>query len=163
MQISYLADHPEFVTTLASWFYAQWGFFLPGSAVETFVDRIRAHMNRDALPLALVAHAGATLLGSASLRPHDMDNRPHLTPWLGGVYVEQNHRRQRIGATLAQAVEDKAKALGCRVLYLFTFDKEAYYRTLGWDTLEPTEYRGHSVIVMQKRLAQPLVQSTGGG
>lgn len=91
-------------------------------------------------------------LGTASLRSQDMDTRPHLTPWLGRVYVEESHRRQGIGAALASSVQEKTRSLGFPVLYLFTFDKEAYYGRLGWQLLERTEYRGHHVVVMQKEV-----------
>lgn len=54
-------------------------------------------MNRDALPIAWIAHANGQLLGTAALRVHDLEGREDLTPWLGGVFVGTHFRRQGIG------------------------------------------------------------------
>ena len=153
MKIDYLADHPEFVPTLAFWFFEQWGYLRPESVVEDFSERVREHLNRDEMPLSFVALDGATLLGSASLRQYDMSTRMDLSPWLGSVYVAAEHRRRGIGAELVAAVEAKAVELGSDTLYLWTPDKEHYYARLGWAVIDRTKYRHENAIVMQKHLA----------
>ncbi|HET6230969.1 MAG TPA: GNAT family N-acetyltransferase [Longimicrobiaceae bacterium] len=152
MQIDYLADRPEHLRTLAEWFDAQWKHVLPDRTVETYVERFRTHMNRREMPLTLVAHQDGEALGTASLRTNDMTSRPEHTPWLGGVYVAAPHRRRGISAALIAAVEDRARELGATVLYLYTVDKESYYRGLGWEFVEHTEYLAQTVAVMRKPL-----------
>jgi len=76
------------------------------------------HLNRDALPSALIALDGVELLGTASLRVNDMDILTELAPWLGRVYVPKIHRQKGIAPQLVNAVEQKALALGYRSLYL---------------------------------------------
>lgn len=151
MRIEYLADHPEYIPKLASWFYEQWGWFLPPeSSAATIATKFLTHLNHDALPIALIALNGVELLGTASLRVNDMDMLTELSPWLGGVYVAKEHRQKGIACQLINAVELKANELGYRSLYLFTFDQASMYSRLGWAVLKQMEYHGHPVVVMYK-------------
>lgn len=153
MKIEYLADHPEYVPTLALWFFEQWSYLRPESVVEDFSKSVREHLNRDEMPLSFIALEGATLLGSASLRQSDMSTRMDLSPWLGSMYVAAEYRRRGIGAELVAAVEAKAVELGFDTLYLWTPDKEHFYARMGWAVIDKTEYRQENAVVMQKRLA----------
>lgn len=154
IRIEYLADHPECIPVLAAWFYEQWSWFLPPeSSAETIVIKFRTHINRDVPPIALVALDGDELVGTASLRVHDMDILTNLSPWLGGVYVAQNHRQKGTGRRLVSAVEQKALELGYRSMYLFTFDQAPMYSRLGWEVLQQLEYHRHPVVVMYKSLS----------
>ena len=60
-----------------------------------------------------------------------------LTPWLGGVFVASQFRRQGIGAALCATVEDEARSRGIHTLYLFTLSQQAWYSRLGWTLLGP--------------------------
>src|SRR4051812_31005257 len=82
MEIRYLADHPEFIPTLVRWFHAQWGHLSPGSTPQTTATELQSHLHHNQMSLALVAVSGAQLVGSASLRLHDMRTRKDLSPWL---------------------------------------------------------------------------------
>lgn len=154
MKIELLADNPQFISTIAAWLYAEWGWFMPpGSSVETVADKVHAHANRSALPLAMVARDGAELLGTASLRIHDMDILTELSPWLGGVYIDARHRNKGIGGRLVKAIEAQASALSYNQIYLFTFNQSPFYLKRGWQVLRNLGYRGHAVTVMNKSLA----------
>ena len=134
-RISYLIDHPEYVPQLAQWLFEQWDSMLGGKNLETRIRKLQAHMNRDELPIAWVAHADGQLLGTAALRVHDLEGREDLTPWLGGVFVGSDFRRRGIGAALCATVEEEARSRGIGTLYLFTLDKQAWYSRLGWTVL----------------------------
>ncbi len=154
MRIEYLADYPEHIPTLSRWFYAQWRWFLPPESSASAIEvKFRTHLNRDALPMALVALDGDELLGTASLRVNDMDVFTELSPWLGGVYVAPAHRRKGVGRHLVGAVERKALELGHPSIFLFTFDQASFYQGLAWSRLTQLEYHGHPVVVMQKALS----------
>src|SRR6476620_7888788 len=84
-QISYLIDYPEYVPQLAQWLFEQWDAILGEKTLEPRIKKLTAHINRDQLPIAWVAHANGQLLGTAALRVHDLEERKDLTPWLGGV------------------------------------------------------------------------------
>jgi GNAT superfamily N-acetyltransferase len=153
MQISYLADHPEFVPTLARWRLEHWRSMRPEHTLETRIAELRAHLNREVLPIAWVAHQHDQPLGMAALRVHDLQGREDLTPWLGGVYVGAPYRRRGVGAALCAVVEQKALALGYRELFLFTLDKQAWYAAQGWGKPELLAWRGHPGVIMRKSLS----------
>src|SRR5947199_1324988 len=125
VQISYLIDHPEYVQQLAQWLFEQWGSVLGEETIEVRIKKLKAHLNRDELPIAWVAHANGQLLGTAALRVHDLDGREDLTPWLGGVFVGSQFRRRGIGAALCATVEEAAGTRGIQSVYVFTLDKQA--------------------------------------
>jgi len=108
VRISYLIEHPEYIPQLAQWLFQEWGSILRDETLEARIDKLMAHLNRDRLPIAWVAHANGQLLGTAALRVHDLEGREDLTPWLGGVFVAARFRRRGIGAALCRTVEDKA-------------------------------------------------------
>jgi N-acetylglutamate synthase-like GNAT family acetyltransferase len=152
LQISYLADHPEYIPQLAQWLFKQWDSILGEKTPETRINKLKAHMNRDKLPIAWVAHAKGQLLGTAALRVHDLEGREDLTPWLGGVFVSSHFRRQGIGAALCAAVEAEARSRTVQTLYLFTLDKQAWYSRLGWTLLAPCVWHERPGDIMSKQL-----------
>ena len=112
-------------------------------------------MNRDQLPIAWVAHANGQLLGTAALRVHDLEGREDLTPWLGGVFVGSQFRRQGIGAALCATVEDAARSRGIQTLYLFTLDKQAWYSRQGWTAFAPCVWHERPGDIMSKDCRPP--------
>jgi N-acetylglutamate synthase-like GNAT family acetyltransferase len=158
LEIAYLADYPDDVDAIARWLHAEWGWFTPGSTLDDRRAKLAGHLNRDALPLALVAREQGRPVGTAALRVHDMDTRPHLTPWLASVYVHPWRRGRGLGTHLAARIEAEAVRLRFDRLYLVTFDQSPFYAARGWTLHERTTYRTEPVVVMQKHLeskAQP--------
>jgi hypothetical protein len=94
VKISYLIEHPEYIPQLARWLFEHWGSILGEETPEARIKKLKAHMNRDELPIAWVAHANGQLLGTAALRVDDLEGREDLTPWLGGVFVGAHFRRR---------------------------------------------------------------------
>src|SRR5438093_1002624 len=152
VRISYLIDHPEYLPQLAQWLFEEWDSILGERTPDARVKKLQAHMNRDKLPIAWVAHATDQLLGTASLRVHDLEGREDLTPWLGGVFVGSHFRRQGIGAALCAAVEEEARSRGIQTLYLFTLDTQAWYSRLAWTVLGPCVWQQRPGEIMCKRL-----------
>ena len=109
---------------------------------------MRGHLVHDQIPLTLVASLDSRPVGTATLLAHDVGTEqwPDLTPWLAGVYVMPEYRRRGIGGALVNATVSKATALGVRVLYLSTIDREQFYVHLGWRVVD----RSDQTIVMSK-------------
>lgn len=153
MRIAYLADYPGHVPTLASWIFRHWGRMYRMKSVEEQIERLSERLNKDKLPLALVALADSEPVGTASLKIREMTTHPHLHDWLGTVYVAEDHRNRGIGTALVRRAEEEAKRLGIGTLYLHTPDKEDFYAKRGWVAIERPVYYGMPVVVMKKRLA----------
>jgi N-acetylglutamate synthase-like GNAT family acetyltransferase len=110
-------------------------------------------LSYDTLPIAWVAHSDSRVFGTAALRVHDLPGHEHLTPWLGGLYVDPQFRRRGIGAALCSTVEKHARSLpGISKLYLFTLDLQAWYRKAGWSLLESCSWCGRPGDIMFKSL-----------
>ncbi len=153
MNISLLADHPAFIETLAPLVADYWRPILTQETTASRAEKFRTHLNRDTLPIAWVAHAGTQVFGTAALRVHVLPGHEHLTPWLGGVYVIPEFQRRGIGAALCSLAEQQAKAIfGIPTLYLFTLDRQACYKNLGWSLLEPCTWCGRAGDIMVKDL-----------
>ena len=152
VQISYLIDYPQHMPQLTEWMFQEWDVMLGQKTPEARIKELNAHMNRDQLPIAWVAHANGRLLRSAALRVHDIEGHEHLTPWLGGVYIGPQFRRRGIGAALCTTVEEAARSRGVQTLYLFTLDKQAWYSRQGWTVLAPCVWHERPGEIMSKRL-----------
>src|SRR5215475_7589175 len=152
VRISYLIEHPEYIPQLAQWLFQEWGSILRDETLEARIGKLMAHLNRDKLPIAWVAHANGQLLGTAALRVHDLEGREDLTPWLGGVFVGAQFRRHGIGEALCATVENAARSRGIQTLYLFTLDKQTWYSRRGWTVLAPCVWHERPGDIMSKRL-----------
>jgi len=153
--ISYLADHSEYVQLLCDWHFAQWSYLAPGKSKEDRLVRLRAACGHSEIPTVVVAHNETGLLGSAMLVTNDMNTRPELSPWLAGVYVDEPFRKRGIGTGLVKHIMHLAAELNVAKLYLYTPDQEHFYKRLGWQTLEMTEFRNTEVTIMVSDLASP--------
>jgi len=118
--------------------------------LEDTVKIYRGRMNTDRLPLTLVAlRGGGKLVGMISLKFHDMDTRPDLDPWLGGLLVLPQWRNRGMGTTLMRRATEEARRLNVSQLYLWTHTAEGLYHKLGWQVVERTNYFGKEAVVMQ--------------
>jgi hypothetical protein len=71
-----------------------------GKSREDFGQSMQARCRIGSLPTAIVAFEGDSVLGTAALKPDDLEIRSHLTPWLGGVCVAaapRSWRRLHVG------------------------------------------------------------------
>jgi GNAT superfamily N-acetyltransferase len=145
--IDYLANCPEFVDELARLSWKEWQdvYQQRKQTLEDSLKNYRERMNTDRLPLTLVAvRAGLAvncreLVGMVSLKFHDMDTRPDLDPWLGGLLVLPEWRNCGVGTMLMHRATEEARRLNVPRLY----DK------LGWQVVERTNYFGKEAVVMQ--------------
>lgn len=160
MHISFLADHPEFIPVLAPEILEHWRHALAEETIEIREAKLRQHMNKIELPLALVAHTEREVLGTAALRATELEGYEHLSPWLGGVFVRRPYRGRGIASVLSSAIEQRAWALGHNEMYLFTPDQQRLYSRLGWSKLESTTWHGISSDIMVKARVQ-RAQGTG--
>src|SRR4029434_3824061 len=151
VRINYLVDYPEYIPQLAQWLFEEWGAILGEKTLEARIKKLNAHMNRDQLPVAWVAHANEQPLGTAALRVHDLEGREDLTPSVGGVVGGMQFRRRGIGEALCATVENAARSRGIQTLYLFTLDKQAWYSRLGWTVLGPCVWHERTREIMRKQ------------
>lgn len=151
IRVDYLANHPELVEQLARLSWAEWQpiYQERGQTFEHAIKNYRERTNTDCLPLTLVALYGDELVGTVSLKYHDLDIRPRLDPWLGALLVLPNWRRRGIATTLMRRVVDIACQLKLPELFLWTSSAEGLYLKLGWEVVERTDYCGKEIVLMR--------------
>ncbi len=144
-----MGNIPEALPLLAKWHHDQWGFLNPGKTLEKRMKNMQDHLAGEKIPKTFVAVKDEEILGSAAIVVSDMDDRPDLTPWLASVFVDKDKRRQGTGAKLVNKVVKYAEGIGVETLYLFTPDKEKFYTSLGWETIEERVYHDCNVTIMK--------------
>lgn len=134
--VRHLFEAPEALSVLARWFVNEWGpYYGPEGPGDAETD-LNAANNRDRLPICLVAlDTAGGVLGTASLRAESTLSHRHLTPWLAALLVAPQHRRRGVGSTLARAIENEARRLGHRRLYVGT-DEAGPVGRRGWRAVD---------------------------
>lgn len=146
-EIAFVEDRPEFVPVIADWVWAEWGFRSPGDCADDLRDS-----HRGGIPSRFVALRDGQPVGIVNLIECNLPPRCDLTPWLAGLFVQAGHRGRGIGSALVRFCERQAAELGFPQLYLYTEDAEAFYRRLGWSTIESRPWEGEMVAVMERAL-----------
>ena len=155
MEIQYLGDHQNVIPVLAAWIYKEWAYLYPEMTIQYAVTLLRERINKDKLPLTLVAFEAGKPIGTVSLTTFDMETRKDVPHWLTSLYVAKQWRRRMIGSSLVKTAEKKAVELRICKLCLFTTDNilpESFYSKLGWIEKEKTTYHSQPVIIMEKDL-----------
>jgi GNAT superfamily N-acetyltransferase len=152
--VDYLANQQQFLPVLVDYMYDHWRALLQrmGKSREDFAGSMQARCSIGVLPTALVAFQGDEILGTVALKPQDLDIRPHLTPWLGGVFVPEKQRGRGIASLLITAMVAEAQKLRLAELYLWTPSAEHLYARQGWTVLERALYHDLQICIMHRRL-----------
>jgi GNAT superfamily N-acetyltransferase len=149
INIAPIADHLHLIPLLGRWYWGEWGPFEPERPLEDWVAMLVPRTLRDEIPTIYVALTGEVPVGTASLIPQDMSTHLEFSPWLAGVYVVPEHRRQGIGRALVHRVVRTAAALGVSRLYLFTDSAQRWYADMGWAEIGREFYLGREVTIMR--------------
>ncbi len=73
-------------------------------------------------------------------------------PWLALVYTTTENRNKGYGALLCEKIEEHAKELKLKEIYLFTHTAESLYIRLGWTPFERLAIKDINIVVMKKEL-----------
>ncbi len=152
-----MGDHQEVIPFLAAWIYDEWSYLYPEMTLQEVVSLLRERINKEKLPLTLVAFEAGEPVGTVSLRTFDMETRRDLQHWLTSLYVVEPWRRRGIGSSLVKTAEKKSAELEICKLFLFTTNvilPAPFYSKLGWIVKEKTIYHSHPVIIMEKDLCK---------
>ncbi|WP_213773636.1 GNAT family N-acetyltransferase [Bradyrhizobium sp. dw_78] len=147
LSISDLRQRPEFFDIVADRIWRAW-WKESGHPLGYISDRLRENIDATPIPFALVAHDGATFLGTVSVIASDLAERPQFTPWVAAVWVEPPARRRGVGAALVERATRVGFALGVGRLYLCTRPSRSdYYERMGWTVIE-REIGPHQMSVL---------------
>lgn len=89
------------------------------------------------IPFALVAERDGRACGNALVIESDEPSRPHLTPWLAALWVDEDMRGQGVAAALLDDAIRRTAALGIDRLYLIARPAlRDFYGRRGWRPIE---------------------------
>ena len=156
LKIEFLTDHPEALPILKKLFETEWepyyGIEGPGDA-ET---DIKNSANRTELPIAVVAIVNSSICGTASLKMESVTTYPDYFPWLAGLLVAPEYRRQGIGEQLIAKIELLANQLGYKEVYVGAGEKsgisEITLDKRNWKLIDKSDYFASEVSVYKKTL-----------
>ncbi|NAX32511.1 GNAT family N-acetyltransferase [Vibrio sp. V37_P2S8PM304] len=118
MEISLLAEHRQYVSEIASWYFDEWASKVPNVTLEMVRSDIDLKAENTKFPFSLVAHKSGELIGTLELKIRENQKHPEYEHWIGGVYVPTPRR----GCGIAKALINKAKKIavdnGVTSLYL---------------------------------------------
>lgn len=137
-KIDYIGNQPQFAEEVARLWAKEWIPNANEEDAERQIFKIGKRTSTSKPPFVLVAYDGDTLVGSVGMSDHDLKKRPDLEPWVIGVLVKPEYRKQGIAKALIQSALDRAKALGVKKIYLHTEVAQGLYDKLGWSFLEYT-------------------------
>lgn len=149
MKILNLIDRPDCLEEICSWHHEEWNYLNPGRSLEARIVGMREHIKGNVMPATHVAEVEGKIVGSASIVESDMPERPELTPWLASVFVDATARKKGVGRAVVLRVMQHAREAGIKTLYLYTPDREHFYKFMGWQTIEKLFYHGANVTLMK--------------
>ncbi|MVT64943.1 GNAT family N-acetyltransferase [Bradyrhizobium pachyrhizi] len=115
------------------------------------LERFASDQSRGVL---LVAKTNGEPIGSCLLVESEFEPNHDVAPWLTGLFVVPEHRKEGAGSILVRAVEDQARRRGVSRLHLYTTEAAGFcfYARLGWSIIDCTNWRGCNATLMIRDL-----------
>ncbi|WP_419903653.1 GNAT family N-acetyltransferase [Kiloniella sp.] len=148
-----LENHPEFIEACAHWNYNAWSKN-SGWTLKQTISGYRDLASNNKLEQGFVALSEGKLLGTALLIENDHESYKHYRPWLAALYVDPNHRGQRIARNLVNTVKDFARKRGEARLFLYTKTPKIY-KAMGWNLVEVFMENNTQYSLMDTNLIKP--------
>jgi len=145
------SDRPDLVPVVAEWLWNQFARH-EGRSLEYMLEAVGKSVTPRPMPRTFVLLGDGEPLGTASLTAHDLEERPDLTPWLAGVFVEPHARGRGYAGHLIAAVEQAARAASISTLWLYTRRAEPVYARAGWRKVETVRHNGAPYALMTRDL-----------
>lgn len=153
MEFEYLADNKTLIPTIAKWYFEEWGYLNKDKTLVKDIENLQAYLNKDKVPLILLAIENGKPLGVVQLKFHEMSIYTDKTHWLGGVYVSEEYRGKGIAKQIILELLAIAENLNVKTLYLQTENLDGgLYRQMGWVPIEQVKYNGLEVLVMERNI-----------
>jgi len=156
LQIVYLADHAEVISSLAEWFQSEWSDYYTQRSLVDIAQDFHADLNRNNLPIRLIACLDGELVGTIVLRELALETQPNYGPGLGGLYVAIARRKFGIGTDLVRAGMTLAQGLGYQTVYTTTNTAGGILEQLRWERMGSVLHHGEQIALYRCALNEML-------
>jgi N-acetylglutamate synthase-like GNAT family acetyltransferase len=113
--------------------YKVWG---NEGSLDFYKDAIiHSSLDNKSIPEFYVLTKQDNIIGCVYLIRMDFISRQDLYPWLAGLYINEDQRRQGYANILMKHVEKRCKEIGFDSLYLTT-DHDGYYERYNWTRIQ---------------------------
>ena len=147
------AERPDLAPVVAAWLWESFAR-ARGRSFEEMLEAVKASATTSLMPRTFVLLVDEKPVGTASLAAQDLEERPDLTPWLAGVFVEPRWRGQGLAAYLIGAVEDECRKRSIPTLWLYTRTAESVYARAQWRTVDTVMHNGKAYALMRRDLGR---------
>lgn len=151
MDIVYLHNKTEYITTVANWIYNEFVKDINKSVTIEKVIEFFSHSKENEFPITLIAINDNKCVGTVSIFENDLKTQNELSPWLASLYVHPEYRGQKIAQNLINRVIEIVNSMGYKKVYLRTEHTSEYYKRLGWEFVyRTTDQLGQKTEVYTK-------------
>lgn len=134
IQFLNLKDRTEYIEEVSTLFWNEWSK-KHGDTIDGVIYRTKHCLNESDIPQTYIALYNNELIGMVSLWRNDLCSRQDLYPWMAGLYVKEDYRKNGIGTLLQNKAIEITKKLGYTKLYLIT-EHDNYYERNNWKYIE---------------------------
>ncbi len=132
-----LADVTYTIPYLSELFVREWEPYYGRNGPGDATADLSSCCNRNALPVALVAMSdNGDVLGTAALKSDSVGAETAPGPWLAALVVATRYRNLGIASSLVKGIENEARRLRYRSIYVSTDAAENIVKRLGWTRID---------------------------
>src|SRR5687768_11519686 len=112
IEFDLLAQRKHHLPQLAQWYFDEWGDLTQATSVQTVESRLQEYLNSDKIPLIIIATNAGELAGAVQLKFREMTIYPDKEHWIGGVYVAEKFRGNKLATILVDKAIGLAREMG---------------------------------------------------
>jgi GNAT superfamily N-acetyltransferase len=148
-----LADHPHLINAVALMRWREWG---QEDNLRRWISITVREAGRDQLPVTWVAvDERGEALGAVAIGDHE-DVRPQVSPWVWGLVVRKDARRQGVGRQLLDRLSRFAVAKGHPEIWVATGGPAvSFYERCGFRQVEQATNATILVKPLSAETAEP--------
>ena len=146
-------EDDEQIELIADWYLSEWNI-----PIQTTIEKTkRLSVDNYEFQILMTLDNKPIATGGLYTQVGLLDKEPRLKiykNWLALVYTKPGYRGKGFGALLCKFIQNHAKVLGLKDIYLFTHTAENLYKQLGWKQLERIVLGGKDIVVMKKNFKE---------
>jgi GNAT superfamily N-acetyltransferase len=153
--IELLADWPELIEPVGLLRFDEWGRPPEPDDPQWWINVTRQESGRDRLPVTFVARdSSGDAVGAIGIAEFDPDDLSDRSPWVIGMLVHPDRRREGIGRRLVERLEPHARGLGYDQIWVATGPHATeFYQRCGYLAAEIVRSpHGEDAHVLVRRL-----------